>query len=129
MTVPRFWRKQKSRYNLLGTKCETCGRYYYPPRYFCPTCRRDGSIVEHHFKGTGKVVTFSVVRSASDQFSLLTPYVVAIIELDEGSRLTSQVICDPEEVYIGMPVKHAFRRLGTDGATGAIFYGTKFIPA
>jgi len=129
MTVPRFWRKQQSRYNLIGTKCETCGQYFYPPRNFCPDCRRDGKIIKNQFKGTGKVVTFSIIRSAGDQFSRLTPYVIAIIELDEGSRLTSQVICEIDEVYIGMPVKQTFRRLGTDGESGAIFYGTKFIPA
>ncbi|MBN1166278.1 MAG: Zn-ribbon domain-containing OB-fold protein [Methanospirillaceae archaeon] len=129
MTVPRFWRKQQSRYNLIGTTCSTCGQYFYPPRNFCPECRRDGKINEHKFKGTGKVVTYSIIRSASDQFSLLTPYVIAIIELDEGCRLTSQVICEIDAVYIGMPVKQTFRRLGTDGGSGAIFYGTKFIPA
>jgi uncharacterized OB-fold protein len=86
-------------------------------------------VVEHQFKGTGTVVTYSIIRSASDQFNDLTPYVIAIIELDEGTRLTSQVICDIDEVYIGMPVKRVFRKLGQDGESGPIFYGTKFVPA
>jgi len=129
MSVARFWRKQQNRYNLIGTHCTKCGRYYYPPRMFCPDCRREGNIVEHQFKGTGKVVTYSIIRSAGDQFKLLTPYVLAIIELDEGSRLTSHLICDIDKVYIGMPVKRVFRKLGADGSSGAIFYGTKFVPA
>jgi len=129
MSIPRFWRKQNNRYNLIGTRCTTCDKYFYPPRDFCPICRRDGTVIEHQFKGTGTVITYSIIRSASDQFNDLTPYVIAIIELDEGTRLTSQVICDIDEVYIGMRVKRVFRRLGEDGECGPIFYGTKFVPA
>ena len=129
MSVARFWRKQQNRYNLIGNFCTTCGKYFYPPRPLCPECRREGNIVDHQFKGTGKVVTFSIIRSASGYFKLQTPYVLAIIELDEGTCLTSHVVCDIDQVYIGMRVKRVFRRLGEDGSSGAIFYGTKFVPA
>ncbi len=129
MSVARFWRKQQNRYNLIGTRCTTCGKYFYPPRGFCPDCRREGKIVDHQFKGTGKVVTYSIIRSSSGNFKLLTPYVLAIIELDEGTRLTSHLVCDIDQVYIGMPVRRVFRKLGEDGSSGAIFYGTKFVPA
>ena len=63
MSVPRFWRKQTNRYNLIGTKCETCGTYYFPPRTLCPKCRREGKIVDYKFKGTGKIVTFLQPRT------------------------------------------------------------------
>lgn len=129
MSVARFWRKQQNRYNLLGTHCTTCGRFFYPPRTFCPECRREGKIENHKFKGTGKVVTYSIIRSASGNFKLLTPYVLAIIELDEGTRLTTHLVCDIDKVKIGMRVKQVFRKLGEDGSSGAIFYGTKFVPA
>jgi len=131
MSVPRFWRKQPQRYNLIGTKCETCGKYFFPPRSLCPECRRDGKIVEHEFEGTGKVVTYSVIRTTSEQYDMLTPYVIAIIELDEGTRMTAQVVCEnpQEDVYIGMPVKKVFRKIVTDGESGVIAYGTKFVPA
>lgn len=128
MSVPRFWRKIPQRYNLEGTHCETCGRYFYPPRNLCPDCRREGTIVNHTFKGVGKVVTYSVIRTASDQFSSLTPYVLAIVELEEGPRLTTQLVCSPEEVRIGMPVKAVFRKIGAEGESGVIYYGTKFAP-
>ena len=58
MTVARFWRKIPQRYNLIGTKCETCGRHFFPPRTFCPDCRREGKIVDHKFAGKGTVVTY-----------------------------------------------------------------------
>jgi uncharacterized OB-fold protein len=128
MSVARFWRKIPQRYNLVGTQCTTCGSYFFPPRTFCPECRRSGVIVEHRFKGTGEVITHTVVRSASEQFEQMTPYVLAIVQLDEGPRVTGQVVCAPEEVKIGMKVKPVFRRISADGESGVIYYGTKYIP-
>ena len=128
MSVARFWRKIPQRYNMLGTKCETCGRHFFPPRSFCPDCRRSGKIADYKFAGTGTVVTYTVIHTASEQFEKLTPYVLAIVQLDEGPRMTAQVVCRPDEVKIGMRVKRAFRRIATDGASGVIHYGTKFVP-
>ncbi len=74
------------------------------------------------------MVTYTVIRSASEQFENITPYVLAIIQLDEGPRLTSQVVAKPEEVAVGTRVKAVFRRIMTDGDSGVIHYGTKFVP-
>jgi scaffold protein (connect acetoacetyl-CoA thiolase and HMG-CoA synthase) len=128
MSVARFWRKIPQRYNLVGTRCETCGRHYFPPRSFCPDCRRNGKIEEYRFPGAGEVVTYTVIRSASEQFENTTPYVLAIIKLDEGPRLTAQVVARPEEVAVGTRVKAVFRRIMADGESGVIHYGTKFVP-
>ncbi|HXW99504.1 MAG TPA: OB-fold domain-containing protein, partial [Methanomicrobiales archaeon] len=74
------------------------------------------------------VVTHTVIRSASEQFENTTPYVLAIIELDEGPRLTAQVVAKPEEVAVGTRVRPVFRRIMADGESGVIHYGTKFVP-
>jgi len=129
MSVPRYWRKQQNRYNLKGNYCETCGRYFFPPRAICPECRRDGKIVDYEFSGNGTVRTFSVIRTASDDYDMQTPYVIAIVELVEGTCMTAQVICEPDEIAIGMPVKSVFRKIIADGDSGVIVYGTKFVPA
>jgi len=128
-SVARFWRKIPQRYNLAGTQCTTCGRYFFPPRNLCPDCRRAGKIREHRFSGMGKVVTYTVIRTASEQFEQMTPYVLAIVQLDEGPRLTAQLVCSPDEVRIGMRVRPVFRRISADGESGVIHYGTKFAPA
>lgn len=78
--------------------------------------------------GTAEVVTFTVIHTANEQFGTYTPYVLAIVKLDEGSRMTAQIICRPEDIRIGMRVKSAFRRIATDGESGIIHYGTKFVP-
>ncbi|MDD3973926.1 MAG: zinc ribbon domain-containing protein, partial [Methanothrix soehngenii] len=34
--APRFWRSIPQRYNLLGTHCNRCNEYFFPPRNLCP---------------------------------------------------------------------------------------------
>lgn len=131
MAVPRLWRKLKNLYNLIGTRCEKCGRDYYPPRNMCPTCKTSGKIVPFKFKGTGEVVTYTVVHSAAKGFEKQVPYVLAIVGLDEGPKLTAQIVCDPSEmnkIFIGMKVKSVFRKLGEESGSGMIYYGAKFAP-
>jgi len=95
----------------------------------CPTCRRKGKLVEHQFKGLGKVYSFAVVRQAPENFKRQLPYVIAEIELDEGARLTGQIVnVDPEDVEIGMRVRACFRKIKEYGSSGLIVYGYKFEP-
>ncbi|MBO8181973.1 MAG: Zn-ribbon domain-containing OB-fold protein [Archaeoglobus sp.] len=126
--IPRFWRKIKYRYDIVGSICESCGSKFYPPRNFCPVCRRKSRIKEQRFNGRGKILSYTVVHDTPDEFKLNKPYVVALIELDDGPIITSQVVCGPNEVEVGMRVVKAFRKYFEDGDDGVIYYGTKFIP-
>jgi uncharacterized OB-fold protein len=83
---------------------------------------------EHRFKGMGTVVTFTTIFIATEDFERQTPYNLAIIQLDEGPRLTGQVVASADEVKIGMRVRPVFRILGKEGDRGIIYYGTKFVP-
>jgi len=81
------------------------------------------------FSGKGTVYTFSVIHVPSEGFEAFTPYVIGLIQLNEGPKVTSQIVdCKPEEVYIGMPVESCFRKLRTLGKEGIICYGFKFKP-
>jgi len=129
MATPRFWREIPSRYNLLGTKCGNCGTLDFPPRAVCPRCGRKsvGKMMKQKLSGVGTVISYTVVYDAPSSFDLLKPYVLAVIELKEGARLTSQIIdVEPGDVKIGMQVKAAFRRLGQEGEAGILQYGYKF---
>jgi uncharacterized OB-fold protein len=131
MTVARFWRENESRYNLIGAKCGNCGRLYFPPRTVCPVCHRKsiGKMEPFKLKGNGEVLSFSVVHDAPSQFELQKPYVMAIVQMEEGIRLTGQIIdCEPADLKIGMKVHTTFRKLGEDGPSGVINYGYKFVP-
>jgi len=82
----------------------------------------------YKFRGSGEVQTYTIVHSSTKDFKKLTPYILAIIKLDEGPFLTSQVICDHNDIRIGMKVRSVFRKLGEEGEKGMIYYGTKFVP-
>jgi len=131
MAIPRFWREIPSRYNLYGSKCGSCGTLDFPPRSVCPQCGRRsvGRMERVKLKGKGTVVSYTVIHEAPAQYEMMKPYVLAIIQLEEGCRLTSQIIdVDPAQVKIGMPVEAAFRKLGQEGEAGIIHYGYKFRP-
>lgn len=129
MSVARFWRNQINRYNLEGTHCKGCDEYFYPPRNVCPTCRRDGEVESYKFAGNGEVVTYTVVHTAAEGFEHQTPYVLAIVKLDEGPSFTAEVVAEPQQMKMGMKVRPVFRKLGDGGEKGMIYYGTKFVPA
>lgn len=131
MAVARFWRENASRYNLIGTKCGVCGRAYFPPRSVCPTCHRQsiGKMEPLKLKGEGEVLTFSIVHEAPSQLEMQKPYVIAIVQMEEGPRITGQIIdVELDEVKVGMKVRGTLRKVSDDGAAGVIHYGYKFIP-
>jgi len=132
MAIPRFWREIASRYNLIGTKCGSCGIVDFPPRTVCPSCGRRsiGKMQKLRLSGKGAVVTYTVIHDAPAQFEMQKPYVMAMVAMDEGVRLTSQIIdVNPGDVTIGMRVQATFRKLGQEGEAGVIHYGYKFRPA
>ncbi len=79
--------------------------------------------------GRGTVYSFSVVRQPSDGYESQTPYIVALVKLDEGPMISAQLTdCDAAEVQIDMPVEATTRRLRDLGPEGLILYGYKFRP-
>lgn len=125
--VPRFWRKIPNRYNLLGTKCENCGKVFFPPRSICPDCRRVGNVEKHQLKGEGEIVSYTQVHTPQEDFEEEVPYIIAIIKLEEGPKIIGQITeTDPEDIEIGDEVETTFRNIGEEGCQGMIHYGYKF---
>ena len=123
----RTWRHIQQRYNLIGSKCTTCGQVYFPQRVICPECRRRGNIEDIQFSGKGKIFTYSVIRTPTSEFKKIAPYAVAIIELEEGAKVTAQIVdTDVDDIQIGDPVEMVFRKIREDGPDGVISYGFKF---
>lgn len=130
-TAPRFWRQNPSRYNMQGIRCDSCGRNFFPPRAICPVCHRKsvGKMVPVKFKGEGKVFSFTEVHEGLDERASLKPYMVAMVELDEGPKVTGQVIdCEACDLKIGTRVRTVLRKLSEEGSAGVIHYGYKFVP-
>ncbi len=131
MSIPRFWREIRQRYKGIGTQCGVCERVYFPPREVCPICGRDsmGDMKEREVGGKGKVVTFTEVHEPMPDFKILAPYIMAIVEMDEGVRMTGHLVdVEYDEVENGMEVEAVLRKLGEESPSGIIYYGYKFRP-
>lgn len=125
--VPRFWRKIPNRYNLIGTKCNSCDSIFFPPRSVCPECRRIGKLESYQLNGNGTVVSYTTVEVPPEGFEDEVPYLLAIIELEEGPMITGQITdIEPHEINIGDRVEVTFRHVGEEGGKGIIYYGYKF---
>ncbi len=92
---------------ILGTKCDHCGRIAVPPRIFCELCFKR-SAVWVKLPDTGSVNTFSISHIATDTTRLKTPTIPAVIEIDSTRHAGFLHIigeAKPEEVTMGMRVK------------------------
>jgi scaffold protein (connect acetoacetyl-CoA thiolase and HMG-CoA synthase) len=128
-TPSRSWRETPQRYRLEAGKCRGCGFVAFPPRVVCPEC--GGREFEPaRLAGTGRLLTYTIIRVPPAPFEDQAPYAVGIAELADGVRLTAQVVeCDFSELRVGLPVRLEFRKISEDGAAGVISYGYKFVPA
>jgi uncharacterized OB-fold protein len=104
LDVP-FWDACRE-HRFLVHRCTACGRAYWP----ASTCVDHGSSAMdwQDASGLGEVHTYTVVHHPYDR-SLELPYVVAVVRLDEGTFVHSDVVgCDPAEVHVGMRVRVTF---------------------
>jgi uncharacterized OB-fold protein len=112
------------KHELRMQQCRQCGHIRFPLSVICPKCH---SMEAEWTKlsGKGKIYSFTIYRVPyHPAFKDDIPYVVAIIQLDEGPRMESNVIgCQVEEVRMEMPVVVAF-----DDVTGEVTL-PKFRPA
>lgn len=97
------------RHELLIQRCTDCATYQFYPRLMCTVCARR-SLEWVRASGRGRVRSFTIVRRAvSAGYSAEVPYVVALIELDEGPTMMSNVVgCAAEQVHMHMPVEVTF---------------------
>ena len=105
-----------ARGELLLQRCSACGSVRHPPSPICAHCLSD----RHTWvpaSGRGKVYTFVVVRETRARgWDKMVPYVVAVVELEEGPRMLSNLVSvEPDAVRIEMPVEATFAEL--DGTT------------
>jgi uncharacterized OB-fold protein len=93
-------------------RCNACSRAVFYPRAICPHCFSDqlSWIVA---TGKGTIYSYTVAHQAFGPFAAATPFVVAIVELEEGARMMTRIIDSPRErIAIGKAVQIAFESGG-----------------
>ncbi len=101
---------------FLIQRCPRCAAAQSYPKATCTTC---GSLDLDWEEASGRatVHTFTVARRPTHPaFAADVPYVVAIVELAEGPRVTGNVVgCDVDAVRVGMPLQVDWDEPGDDG--------------
>lgn len=107
----RTWFEAAAAGRLVIQQCAVCRAAVFFPRSVCPVCH-DDALEWADAAGTGTVYSYTVLhRAGKPGWEADVPYLVALIELDEGPRLMGNLLdIDPDEVYVGMPVRVTFER-------------------
>jgi uncharacterized OB-fold protein len=103
-----YWDGLKNR-ELKMQKCDGCGKVWYPPAPLCPACW-SRKFTWTRLSGRGRVSSWVVFHQPYFRsFEKEIPYNVAEVELDEGPRLTTNLVgVKNEEIRAGMPVEVIF---------------------
>ncbi len=101
-----YWEKCRQ-HELWLRQCNDCQKAYFYPRDICPHCfSRNTTWVKA--SGWGTLYTYAIVyRPPTPAFRDKVPYVVALVELEEGPRMPTNLVGiepDPAKIKIGMPV-------------------------
>jgi uncharacterized protein len=103
-----FWEAAK-RHELVMPRCTICDHLFFYPRSECPRCLSN-HLEWMQVSGRGRLHTYTVVyQPANAAFRDDTPYIYAVVQLDEGPRMVSNVVeCDLDAVSVDMPLEVLF---------------------
>jgi uncharacterized OB-fold protein len=105
------------RHELVVQRCRGCGAYRFPPRELCSSClSREADWVP--VSGRGEIFSYNVMHQVYHPgFADAVPYAVVVVRLDEGAKMTSNLVgVKPEDIRIGMRVHVVFEDI-TDEVT------------
>ncbi len=94
--------------------CNTCSKAVFYPRSICPHCHAD-SLSWIVASGKGTIYSYTVAHQGFGPFATDVPFVIAIVELEEGTRMMSRIVDAPRErVVVGATVRVTFESVGED---------------
>lgn len=111
---------------LTGSKCQSCGELYVPPRPMCANCFGQDMKLEE-MMGTGKLIAFTTVHIAPTAmieagYDRNNPYCAGIVRLAEGPAISGQILgidpTMPDQIEIGMSVRATFIERTSGDRTG-----------
>jgi uncharacterized OB-fold protein len=106
--------------------CEACGHRPFPPRANCPSCGAS-SLSWSPVSGQATVYSYTIAhRPPHPAFATQLPLVVAIVELEEGPRMVTNIVgCDPADVEVGMAVEATFEPIDDTDMMLPMFTSTR----
>jgi hypothetical protein len=107
LTQP-FWEAAR-RHELVIPRCQTCDYIFFYPRSECPRCF--GTNVEWaRVSGRGRLHSYTIVyQPANAAFRADAPHIYAVVQLDEGPRMVSNIVqCNLDAVRVDMPLVAVF---------------------
>jgi uncharacterized OB-fold protein len=112
-TLP-FW-EGCGKSELRLQRCAACGHLQFPPLSFCAACLNE-SLAWVNASGRGTVLSYTAVHwSPNPAYAADAPYVLALIALEEGPRMLTNIVGAPAgEVRIGMAVAVTFENCSPD---------------
>lgn len=113
-TTQPFWDGAREG-RLMLQRDRSTGEPFFYPRALAPGTLSD-DLEWFEASGRGTVFSYTVDRRGSaPAFQAKAPYVIAIVELEEGPRITTNIVgCEIEDVHIGMPVEVAYEPVNDD---------------
>jgi uncharacterized protein len=107
---------------LTLQRCGPCAAAYFPPSPYCPRCLSD-DVEWQVTSGRGRLHTYVIAHRPAPGYEDEVPYAIAIVELDEGPRLMSNIVGipnTPEHLVLDMELRVAFESRG-DGMQIPVF--------
>lgn len=91
---------------LMGSKCKTCGSTSFPPRADCDKCM-SGEFEFFEMSGKASLHTYTKIVAAPTGFEDVAPYIVGVVDLEEGGRALAWIgeTIKEEEIKIGMKLQ------------------------
>jgi len=112
-TIEQFYRFMNEG-KLMGAKCKKCGKIMLPPRPICVQCYSE-NLEWIELKDKGKLLTYTIIHVAPQQFQHLVPYTVGIVELENGLKLPGMIKeVDFDEIKVGMELKIEVEPIATE---------------
>jgi uncharacterized OB-fold protein len=107
-----FWDGTKAG-ELRLQRCNDCSNVYFPPRPFCAKCG-SRSVAWFKASGHGRLFSYVINHRPAPGFQDEAPYAIAIVELDEGPRMMTNLVDveqTPEALPLDLPLEVTFEQI------------------
>ena len=108
-----FWEGTRAG-ELRLQRCDDCSHSYFPPRSFCPTCSSRNVTA---YAATGRATLYSYVINQRDVPGFTAPYAIAVVELEEGPRMMTNLVetpQTPEALQLDMALEVTFQAVSDE---------------